>query len=66
MQVRRLGRPRVRISETADPAARNFSFAVRSGACGWHFGVVQRLCLAVGHCTCVDSCKLAAADIWPV
>lgn len=28
VQVRRLGRPQVRISETADPAARNFSFAV--------------------------------------
>ena len=54
VQMRRLGRAQVRISETADPAARNFSFAVSPAgglSCVAFSGTVAALwcsCLAVG------------------
>ena len=41
VEAGRLGRQLIRISETADPAARSFSFAV-SQCASWRLGVVGR------------------------
>lgn len=64
-EAARLGRTRIRVSETSDPAARNFGFAVRLWFWSEH-GVCRVACLAPAKRLLVPPCHRASILEWSV